>query len=318
MARNRVASYRLVGALSAAALVGALLFVAAPASAARDRKAPTAPSNLRITASTSTSVSLAWKASTDSSNFWYCVQSNGGGCIRVNPPHKALTRTGLLPGRTHTFSVYAIDAAGNRSADSNTVSFTTPSDTTPPSPAPAISVAKLFPTRAVLTWPQAVDSVSPQVWTTLLVNGSPHFVDRLGPPTATLWTLTPSTSYTLQVKVRDASGNVATGPPLVVTTPAATDAQAPTAPTNLRATSASSAPEIWLAWSPSNDDTDPQSEIRYEVFLDGTLEESGVIGHSETVAYCVSEGPTQVVVRAVDTSGNASGPSNTVNFDCSL
>jgi chitodextrinase len=319
MARDRFARYRWVGALGAAALVGALLLVAAPASAARDRTAPTTPGNLRITATTSTSVSLAWNRSTDnSSNFWYCVQSNGGGCLRVDPPKTTLTRTRLLPSQTHTFSVYAVDAAGNRSANSNTVSFTTPPDTTPPNPAPTISVTKLFPTRVVLAWPQAVDNVSPQVWTTLLVNGTPEFVDRLGPPTATLWTLTPSTTYEFQVTVRDASGNVVTGPPLVVTTPAATDVQAPTAPTNLRATSASAAPEIWLAWSPSTDDTDPQTEIRYEISLDGALEESGVIGHADAVVYCVSEGPTEIVVRAVDTSGNPSGPSNTVNFECSL
>ena len=36
------------------------------------------------------------------------------------------------------------------------------------------------------------------------------------------------------------------------------------------------------------------------------------------VVYFFSEGTTEIVVRAVDTSGNASGPSNVVTFACSL
>jgi endoglucanase len=68
------------------------------------------------------------------------------GCIRVDPPRTTLTRTISLPNTTFEFSVYAIDSAGNRSSNSNAVSFTTPPDTTPSSPAPVISVAELFPT----------------------------------------------------------------------------------------------------------------------------------------------------------------------------
>lgn len=68
---------------------------------------------------------------------------------------------------------------------SNTVSHTTPPDTTPPSPPPTITVTSVAPTTISIAWTQAVDDVS-QVWTTLFVNGSASFVDRLGPPNATL------------------------------------------------------------------------------------------------------------------------------------
>ena len=101
----------------AVALIIGTLVMATPVAAAQDRRSPTTPTNLRITASTTTSVSLAWDASTDSSKFWYCVQRNGGGCVRVDPPRTTLTLTKLLPDRTHTFSVYAVDIAGNRSAN---------------------------------------------------------------------------------------------------------------------------------------------------------------------------------------------------------
>jgi chitodextrinase len=308
-----MARFRFVRALSAAALVGALLLVAAPASAARDRTAPTTPGNLRITASTATSVSLAWNASTDSSsNFWYCIQTNGDGCVRVDPPRTTHARTLSLPNRTFTFSVYAIDIAGNRSANSNAVSVTTPPDTTPPGPAPVISVTNLLPTRAVLTWPQPVDDFSTQVYWTLTMNGtvvgSP---DRLGPPTQSLLTLTPETTYAFQVSVRDRDGNRVTGPPLSVTTPAKTDEQAPTAPTGLRADTPDGL-DLELRWDASTDESDPQSAIRYDVYTDGTLAAVGL--GTRTILSCASTDPVEIVVKAVDTSGNESGPSNTVIF----
>ncbi len=302
-------------AVVAATVALGLLVTVAPADAARDRTPPTTPGNLRITASTDTSVSLAWNASSDnSSNFWYCVQTNGSGCIRVNPPQTTLTRSKLLPDRTHTFSVYAIDAAGNRSANSNTVSLTTPPDTTPPSPAPTLSATSVSPTRVSLAWTQAVDDIS-QVWTTLLVDGSPYFVDRLGPPSETVQNLTPATAYQFQVTVRDAAGNVAVSNVLAVTTTAVTDVQPPTAPTNLRISSSSDPLDIELFWSQSTDDTDPQSQIRYDIFVDGALG-GAVIGQGRAFVSCVSTGPTEIFLTAVDTSGNVSAPSNTVINDC--
>ena len=288
--------------------------VCRPAAAARDRTPPTTPGNLRITASTDTSVSLAWNASTDTSNFWYCVQRNGDGCIRVNPPRTTITWPKLLPNQTHTFSVYAVDIAGNRSANSNTVSHTTPPDTTPPSPPPTLTVTSLLPTRLSVSWPAPSDNLS-QVWTSLFVNGSPFFVDNLGPPNATIGGLNPGTSYELQVTHRDASGNVVEGDVLTVTTPAATDTQPPTVPGNVRVGSDSYPPDIVLRWDQSTDDTDPPSQIGYEVFLNG-VPGGAVIGVGKAFFSCLEVGPTEIVLRAFDTSGNRSGPSNTVTFDC--
>jgi chitodextrinase len=299
----------------AASFLLAALLTASPASAGRDRTPPTTPRDLRITATTATSVSLAWAASTDNSgNFWYCVQTNGAGCIRVNPPQTTLTRAGLWPDRTLDFTVYAVDIAGNRSGTSNTVTFTTPPDTTPPSPPPTLSVTSLSPTRVSLAWPTPIDNVS-QVWTTLFVNGSPYFTDRLGPPNATVLNLTPATTYAFHATVRDAFGNVAVGDVLTVTTPAVTDTQPPSAPTNLRVSSSSYPPDIVLLWDQSTDDTDAQSEIRYEVFLNG-VSGGTVIGVGRAFFSCLEVGPTAIVMKAFDTSGNESGPSNTTTFDC--
>lgn len=297
---------------AALVLIIGSLAIATPAGAARDRTAPTTPTDLRITASTSTSVSLAWDASSDTSSFYYCVQRNGDGCIRVDPPRTTVTFTRLLPDRTHTFSVYAIDGM-NRSANSNTVSLTTPPDTTPPSPAPTISVTSVAPTTISIAWTQAVDDIS-QVWTTVFVNGNPVLVDDLRPPNATFFGLTPATTYEFQVSVRDAYGNSVTGDALAVSTPAVTDNKSPTAPADLKASQRHD-PEIPLFWTESTDDTDPQETIRYEVVQDGVVQ-GHAVGQGHTTIYCLSLGITEIFVRAIDSSGNVSAASNTITSDC--
>lgn len=306
-------------ALAASVLVLALVFSSA-ASAKRpspppppsDKSAPTTPADLRITATGPTSISLAWNASTDnSSNWWYCVQQDGLGCFRVNPPQTTFTNPKLWPNRTYNFSVIAIDAAGNRSGSSNIVSYTTPPDVTPPT-APTLTVAAVWPTRISLSWTESVDNAT-QVWYTLLVDGSPYFSDQIGYRTATVLGLSPKTTHVFKVTVRDYFGNTAESNVLSVTTPAATDTVPPTVPANLRLSSEAAPPEIWLDWDQSTDNIDPQSQITYEVYLNGELDHV-TIGYGETVTYCRGEGLNTIVIRAVDTSGNASAFSNEIVF----
>ncbi len=293
----------------------ALVVVSPAVAAGKVRPSPSGPTNLRITATTATSVSLAWDAAkSGSTNWWYCVQHNGSGCVRVDPPQTTLTRGSLLPGQTHTFSVYAIDTAGQRSADSNTVSYTTPADTTPPSPPPTLSLVAAYPTRISIAWTSATDDTS-QVWYSLLVNGnpSPSGVTVQG---TTLFYLSPATTYTLQVTTRDAYNNASASNVLSVTTPAVTELVPPTPPTNLRLSPESSAPEAWLNWEQSTDNADPQSLLLYEVYLNGVRNDDGVVGYGSTITYCRDVGTTEIVLRAVDTSGNRSAPSNAILFDC--
>jgi chitodextrinase len=305
-----------------AASVLVLAFVFVPAATAKrpppppgDQQAPTAPTNLRITASSATSISLAWNASTDNStNWWYCVQTDGAGCFRVDPPRTSFTYPTLAPDRTTTWTVVALDVKGNRSAPSNSVTYTTPPDTTAPSPAPTLTSTSVYPTRISVSWTASVDNTS-QVFYTFFVNGSPYS-ETIGFRAATVLYLSPSTTYEFKVTARDAYGNTAQSNLLSVTTPAKTDNVAPTAPTNLRFSSETAPPEAWLNWDQSTDDTDPQSQILYEVYLNGQRFDDGVIGYGSTVTYCRAEGPTEIVLRAVDTSGNVSAPSNALLFSC--
>ena len=68
--------------IAAGLFVLAATVLVSTAGASRDRTRPTTPTNLRITASTDTSVSLAWDASRDNGNFWYCVQRSASGAAR--------------------------------------------------------------------------------------------------------------------------------------------------------------------------------------------------------------------------------------------
>jgi chitodextrinase len=280
-----------------------------------DQQAPTTPTNLRITASSATSISLAWNPSTDNStNWWYCVQTNGAGCFRVDPPQTTFTYPTLAPDRTTTWTVVALDAAGNRSGTSNSVTYTTPPDTTAPNPSPTLTTTAVYPTRISVSWTASVDNTS-QVFYTLFVNGSPYS-ETIGSRDATVLYLSPSTTYELKVNARDRYGNTAESNVLSVATPAKTDEIPPTAPANLRFSSETAPPEAWLNWDQSTDDTDLQSQILYEVYLNGERFDDGVIGYGATITYCRAEGPTEIVLRAVDTSGNVSAPSNALLFSC--
>jgi chitodextrinase len=303
-------------ALAAGVVVLASALPVSTAGAVRDRTRPTTPTNLRITGGTDTSVSLAWDRATDnSSNFWYCVQRNFGGCIRVDPPRTTMTWPGLAPNTTSTFSVYAIDQAGNRSGNSNSVTFTTPPDTTPPSPTPQLTVSSVRPTRFSVTWSNSTDNVS-LVYHTLFIDGAPEFEGAIGPRAMVILDRSPETTYLVKVRAADASGNFVESQATAVTTPAVTDHEPPTAPTNLTLSSESQTPEIWTDWTQSTDNVDAQADILYDVYFNGVFIEHGVLGGGSTITYCRDTGPTTVTLKAVDSSGNVSLPSNELLFDC--
>jgi hypothetical protein len=80
-----------------------------------DKTAPTAPTNLRVTSLTQTSVQLAWNAATDNIGVVNYRISRGGTTITTL---NALTYTdsGLTAGTTYNYSIVALDAAGNISS----------------------------------------------------------------------------------------------------------------------------------------------------------------------------------------------------------
>src|SRR5512134_1634780 len=108
-------------------IVLSLLLNASPVLAGRDRSAPPTPTNLHTTAITTTSVTLAWNPSTDNSgSVTYRVQMASPLSLGMETSQTSITWTSLSPNMTYSFYVYTFDRSGNRSANSNTLTVTTP------------------------------------------------------------------------------------------------------------------------------------------------------------------------------------------------
>ncbi|RCG31107.1 hypothetical protein DQ384_10105 [Sphaerisporangium album] len=89
-----------------------------------DTQAPSVPGNVRVTATTGSSISLAWNASTDNIGVTGYKVYEGNTAVAI-PGENAATISGLAASSSHTYTVTAVDAAGNESARSAAVTGTT-------------------------------------------------------------------------------------------------------------------------------------------------------------------------------------------------
>jgi len=276
--------------------------------AARDRTAPTAPTNLRVTGTTTSSVSLAWGASTDNAgSFSYRIRHSGGHEISAAQSQTSLTWTSnVSAGQTYGFYVYAIDVAGNKSKNSNAVTVTLPANNTPPS-TPQVSVSDVGPTHISLAW--ASTGGGRTLRYLVFKNGS---LDRQATPdtSGTFYLLEPQRTYTFSVQAKDGAYWSQPSNTLTVTTEPRNpnDRTPPTKPSNLWI-DYWGGNEIVLNWTQSIDDLDPQSIIRYDVHINGVLNDIRV-GSGRSHLYVV-EGLNTITVFAIDTAGNASAVATT-------
>jgi chitinase len=175
-----------------------------------DTTPPSAPSNLRVTGTTSSSISLAWNASTD--NVGVTGYDVYRGTTRVTTTTgTSYTDGGLAASTTYNYTVYARDAAGNVSPASNQVSGTTQGggggDTTPPSAPGNLRVTGTTSSSISLAWNASTDNVG--------VTGYDVYRGgtRVTTTSGTSYTdggLAASTTYAYTVYARDAAGNVST------------------------------------------------------------------------------------------------------------
>ncbi|GHH33166.1 hypothetical protein GCM10017774_15180 [Lentzea cavernae] len=94
-----------------------------------DEEPPSAPGNLRSTGVTASSVSLAWDASTDNVGVTGYEVLNGT-TVATTATGTTATVTGLTADTAYTFTVRAVDAAGNQSKQSAAVNARTSSGNT--------------------------------------------------------------------------------------------------------------------------------------------------------------------------------------------
>jgi len=304
--------------LLASAFAAALLFVGSAVHAAGpsgDRKAPTAPTNLRVTGTTAYSVSFAWGASTDNSSFTYrIINKSWGTSVVVPSTQTSFTWSGsnLYPLQSYAFYVYAVDAANNWSKPSNTVSATLPRDTSTPG-APQVSLTDNGPTHITLSWTVQDDDPSPTV---LVFKDGSLFNYGDGDGSVIVPLLAPQTTHTFTLQARDAGGNVSSmSAPLTATTEASdpNDHTPPTTPGNLWGGAIENC-EVMLHWSASSDAVTPAQFIRYDVFVNGEHIDSTTLGYTQVDEYGIVDGQNRFEIVAVDEAGNASAPAS-ATFD---
>jgi hypothetical protein len=125
--------------------------------------------------------------------------------------------------------------------------------------------------------------------------------------------LAPSTEFTFTVTAQDFGYHLSLpSNEASATTAASTDTTPPTAPTTLHVSDEDGCGEVELRWTQSTDNQDPQSAIRYRIFINGEPDPVGfdAIGTGRWITYGVVDGTNTFVLRAIDSAGNVSAPSN--------
>jgi hypothetical protein len=83
--------------------------------------------------------------------------------------------------------------------------------------------------------------------------------------------LTRATTYAFAVEADDFNGNTTMSNTVTLTTEPSSDVTPPSVPTNARIVGSNGRPEFFVGWTRSTDDTDPQSVIEYEIYVNGVL-----------------------------------------------
>ncbi|WP_428225428.1 reprolysin-like metallopeptidase [Flavobacterium sp.] len=266
----------------------------------------TSPSTVTVSASgtTASATNLSWTAATDNIGVTgYNVYQNG--VLKTTTTATSLAVSGLSASTTYSFYVVARDAAGNTSANSNTVTVTTAAaaDTTAPTTVSALASGTTA-SATNLSWTVATDNIG--------VTGYNVYQNGVLKTTTTTTSLavsglSASTTYNFYVVAKDAVGNTsANSNTVTVTTAAAADTTAPTTVTASASGTTTSATN--LSWTVATDNT---GVTGYNVYQNGVLKTTttatslAVSGLSASSAY-------NFYVVAKDAAGNLSANSNTV------
>ena len=262
--------------------------------ATADGSAPSAPGSLQGTAVSTSRIDLAWTASTDNVGVsGYRIYRNGA--VIGTTTGTSYSDTGLSEYTTYTYRVAAYDAEGNESSQSSPLSATTV-DATPPSVPSNLQGTAASTSRIDLTWSASTDNAGVTGYR-VYRNGS-----LVASPAGTSYNdtgLSEATSYSYRVAAYDDEGNESSQCGAVAVYTA--DATAPSVPSNLQGTAASTS-QINLTWTASSDNL---GVTGYRVYRNGSLVASPAgtsyndTGLSEATSYSYR-------VLAYDATGNES------------
>ncbi|MYW03839.1 cellulose binding domain-containing protein [Streptomyces sp. SID3343] len=172
LAPGAAASFGFLGAGSAAPTNCKLNGNPCTGPAQPDTTAPTVPSNLRLSGASSSSLTLAWNASTDNDRVsGYDVFVDGAAATTVTGTNA--TVSGLAAARSYTVKVRAKDPTGNLSAfTADLAASTTPGGPDNPPPGSVRSVPYIDITRESPTLTEVAAATGHKVFTLAFVLGS--------------------------------------------------------------------------------------------------------------------------------------------------
>jgi len=264
-----------------------------------DTTPPTAPTGLTGTSPTPNAPQISWTASTDN------VGVTGYRVLRNNVQIATTTATsytdaGAAEGGSYTYTVTAVDAAGNVSVASAPLTIVYQDTTAPTAPANLVAASPTG-TQPVLTWSPSADPDDPVAGYQIMRDGN-----QVGTTAATTFTdngAVEGGTYTYTVRAVDSNGNASADSASV--TVVFEDVNPPSVPTGLTGASPTgSAPAF--SWTASLDLEGPIAE--YRVFRDGA-QIAATQATSYVDAASTADGTYTYTVQAVDSHGNLSDPS---------
>jgi chitodextrinase len=260
---------------------------------------PQTPTNLAANATSATEIDLTWDATSDPTVAGYDVYRNGVPIGTSTGP--SFSDTGLNPNTSYTYTIDAYDSQGNISAQSASVTASTPADTTPPTVPTGLS-GTVGAQQIDLSWQPSTDNVG--------VTGYDVYRDGTKVASTTDTTYADSNvrqgrTYKYRVDAYDAAGNLSskTGP-VNVTYP---DTTPPSTPTNLKLTPGYK--RIALSWKASSDNV---RVAGYYIYRNGR-KIATVTGTTYTDTGLITGTSYAYYVIAFDAAGNSSGASATVS-----
>lgn len=301
---------------------------------AKDRTKPTVPTNVVAQATSPTTVSLTWDASTDpvvagettSGMKEYRIFRNSTRIATTDKSVREYTDTGRTPGAIYQYRIAAVDKQNNQSGQSPQVTVTMPSvvldpDVTAPSVPLNLLATADSETQITLTWSASTD---PTVSGDETSGVAGYKVYRDGSPIATLGLvttypntgLTAATEYSYRVSAIDVAGNESAQSSASVATTTSPgenpDITAPSVPAGFTAT-ATTATTIELNWSASTDPIIGGAETSgvagYQIRRGGTLIASVGLVTTYVDSGRAPDTTYSYTIAALDVAGNASAQS---------
>ncbi len=218
---------------------------------------PNAPTDLSVKALSTTSLELTWRDNSDNEEEFVIYKDGKPFHISKANKTKAILKCGLEAGTTYNFEVRAKNQAGT--SDPASAQGTTKDVTTPPT-APSDLIAKAVEKTSVrLEWKDNSDNESSFE---IYQDGVKVKTISSGCSCTVITGLTEGTTYSFVVKAVNKIGS-GSSEELTVTTKS--DAVAPLAPSDLKATSVT-ATSLTLTWKDN-----ANNEDRFEIYKDGAL-----------------------------------------------